>query len=1201
LDLLEALAINGIIFTQTVLDVIEDEMRSSNRRRLIRRIRALAADKRRESSIFPNEYFSATHYDKLKGQSTKLRRDMAIAKLAGWFVAHNLQAQAFTCPIIMITSIEEVSHYATSLGVRAMTMNEYMAEFRPKSDQILFDSISMVLEEKKKRELEPKNPITDKEAVDPFEKFAPFWSDEALDSGVKSGLLFRGKLQVNKGFANEATVKYKNARGEQETIIIPFQNLRNRAIHGDVVVVAPVDLRRVQATFSRYQNSEGPFGRVVGIETTNWRKYVCTLQLEDSTGSGSSGWLMAVPWDSRIPKIRIKSRQTAEIANSRILVQIDVWDIDSNFPQGHYVKNLGAIGLHETEMQVLLHEYDVDTAAFMPRVLAELPQHNPPSNPWVPNISDPKLGERRDITDWRIYSIDPPGCQDIDDALSYREVNGNIQIGVHIADVTAFVEEGSQLDLEAKARATSVYLTDRRIDMLPTVLSERLCSIRCHETRYAVSVIWEMDRHGKVLDTWFGRTMIKTIYEMCYSDAQDILDNKASAKAKFPDFEELRVELQGLQQVFHQLRNDRSARGALELEGIEVSFQLDGDKKPKKVQTKEALEVHALVAEFMIFANCTVAEFISKHLPESSMLRRHPLPSLSKFKDVMELAASRGIQMDFSSNLTLAQSLHQTSLLGDSMFTLTIRSLTTLALAEAEYISSGSFSSLEYYHYGLAADYYTHFTSPIRRYADVVVHRQLLAILSQQSKVKLTSTIASTSAPSDPKTLSDLVQASITSSGSSSSTLPKQMDSSSVVIIDSPSNHEVQMIADHLNYKNRQSKLVQRDSKELYQNMFFATRENVDAVEAAVVVAFKNTALMLYFPKYGYHAQFPLRPATAAQNSSEPTRFQLDAFPSQRSESADSVSLKSENPAMVTLEAISTSLNKSEMVLRLSSSISHMVRLFDCVTLQIGISESRYHMASIQWKNMRFQTQNYDFVMEALYPASDAVSAAKSAAPSVGPTMTAKSMIRRVLDSEQLARQKMLEQRQRLLPQALLQLWKTSFDGKDAFYRWLQLELSTKSPLSRTDPRRVLASYVLSRRGLQPNFYERSASSATNSPSSTGEAKDRRITRIRQPVCLFSRKPLGRRVFKEAEYKAALEAAWDDYGEEDYREEETAPHPASASIPGLSYGPSNSFGNTHVTTQSQAVRLGEAAAKAEREFKKAQAQVSKSKFASRHY
>lgn len=1236
LELFETLKVTGLIFTQTVMEAVDGEMRLSNRKAIIRRVRRLTEDGRRSSATFSNEFYEQTHYTGPPCQKASERRDFAVAKFAAWFTAHvdKFQSLPVMSPILFITDKPEVAEWAKKEGVKnVLTMKDYMIGFFGEAQYKYYETLKSIYEDAKERRLVPKiAPSVSSEERNPYVEYTDYLGEDVLDAGIKSGLFFRGKLQVSTHRSKEAIVKIHMPYGPV-TAIIPGECLRNRAFHGDRVVVVPVSAEDVHQMFPDYRNTAVHFARVVGVESVGRRKFVCTLK-EDATAISGS-YLVAVPWDRRIPTIKLKSRHYAEIVKVRMLVQVDEWDIDSRTPSGHYVSALGELGLHETEMQVLLHEAQVDTAPFAPAIIEALPKQ-----PWTPKINDPSLGPRRDLTQLRTYSIDPPGCQDIDDALSYRTLTDPqtgrkiIELGVHIADVAAFVPEGSKLDLEAQARGTSVYLPDRRIDMLPTLLSERLCSLRVGEPRYALSVLWHMDMEGNVLDTWYGRTLIKTIHEMCYADAQAIIDGgekESAMRAKFPkDYDLLRTELLGLRHIFHCLREIRQINGALELETVEVNFVLDAEsKRPQKVATKESLEVHALVAEFMIFANCAVAEFLATHLPDSAMLRRHPLPNEDNFGEVIELARSRGLEIDFSSNYALAQSLHRAESFGDRMFTYTLRNLTTLAMAEAEYMSAGSCAAEEFYHYGLAAEFYTHFTSPIRRYADLVVHRQLIAVLAQLERDQ----------------------------NAFQSRFSEQPQYGGIMMPGS----QVQSIADHLNFKNRQAKEVQRNSRGLYQNMYFATRQNQDATEVGVVVAIRTNGIMLYFPKYGYNCHLALKDSSnvllnssSSMSMQKPTHFAPDAFPEGRS-GENTMSNENQGGDESMLESFMRAADESEMILNTSSG-THVVRLFDRVSLKIGVTPNRYHMDKVELRSLRFETESYEKLDKWYNPpvalslssstgirppistdtetptvAEDSTSApyssvtaayvtpgnpelekeeeaAKTSAkmPTKAPkSLTPKDMIAQVHNAERKAKTKMAETMMSKLPSNIKEAAKSRVSP---LYRWCQFEFGQHQ--LRMDPLRALTAFVLSRRVLLPIASESSKIAKSSSPSvsstlsSPNTSNNSLLRKIRRPVCIHPRKTRasGKHTWKREEYDAYIEKmrAYHALGTGP-GEEEDEENSNSSPLPGVDFGPSASFGVTRVTAQSQQIKLTRAAAEAERKFRKEQAQVGKAKFASRHY
>eukprot|EP01130_Rhizamoeba_saxonica_P015586 TRINITY_DN7040_c0_g1_i6.p1 TRINITY_DN7040_c0_g1~~TRINITY_DN7040_c0_g1_i6.p1 ORF type:complete len:657 (-),score=159.72 TRINITY_DN7040_c0_g1_i6:617-2587(-) len=430
-------------------------------------------------------------------------------------------------------------------------------------------------------------------------------------------------------------------------------------------------------------------------------------------------------------------------------------------------------------------------------MLADLPD-NDVNNPWKCN--DSEIESRRDIRNWRVFSIDPPGCQDIDDALSIQELPGNrYRVGVHIADVTHFVKENSLLDVEARSRGTSVYLVDRRIDMLPTVLSERICSLRSGTDRYALSVIWELDENGKIMDTWFGRTVIRSSYELSYYQAHAILNDNPEQKEFFgDDYAPLKADLHNLFNLYTKIRKKRLSAGGLEFDGPEIKFELNEDGDPINFKVKKELEVMKLIAEFMIFANVSVAKKIYQHFPDSAILRRHPYPREDRFDDLKDAAYTKNIDIDVSSNLTLSKSIRMCKRNFAPNERKMLSQLATRAMQEAKYISSGMFETHEYYHYGLAVPYYTHFTSPIRRYADVIVHRQLLRAVENERDEVL-------------------------------------------------GVNKLEDITTHLNKRNRDAKMVQRDCVKLFQALLL---KNKTVISDAIVSKIRANGFLVKIPKY---------------------------------------------------------------------------------------------------------------------------------------------------------------------------------------------------------------------------------------------------------------------------------------------------------------------------------------------------------------
>ncbi|GAA5892399.1 hypothetical protein JCM6882_003660, partial [Rhodosporidiobolus microsporus] len=333
-------------------------------------------------------------------------------------------------------------------------------------------------------------------------------------------------------------------------------------------------------------------------------------------------------------------------------------------------------------------------------------------------------------------------CQDIDDALHAKRLpNGNIQAGVHIADVSHFVHPDNPMDAEAASRGTTVYLVDKRIDMLPHLLGTNLCSLRPYVERLAFSVIWELDDDANIVDVRFTKSVIASKEAFTYEAAQRRKDDLSLTD---PLTEGIRL----LNHIARQLKAKRMAAGALNLASPEVKIHLEqseqsgptgvdenGLKKKGEVgvEQKELFETNSLVEEFMLLANISVAERIYKQFPQTAVLRRHAPPPKTNFEVLQDvLQKRRGMTLDVSSSGALAASLDNCVDPSFPAFNTLVRIMATRCMLSAEYFCSGSLPASSFSHYGLASPIYTHFTSPIRRYADVLVHRQLAAAISGQ-------------------------------------------------------------------------------------------------------------------------------------------------------------------------------------------------------------------------------------------------------------------------------------------------------------------------------------------------------------------------------------------------------------------------------------------------------------------------------------
>lgn len=594
-----------------------------------------------------------------------------------------------------------------------------------------------------------------------------YLSERAAKSGVKAGRLFQGTYHPSTYNVTEATVTaaldIKNPSNRTQVLIVGREN-QNRSIDGDVVIIELLpksewqlpsnlvvdhddaeegrnDDSSDQDTDSKHAGkrvgieSKGseppvPSGRVVAIAQRNWRPYCGTVS-ESSFRGGETA--LFVPIDRSIPKVRIHSRRVSQLTGKRVLVIIDKWDRSSVHPNGHIIREIGSSEDKETETEVILIENGITTRKFSDAAMACLPDVS-----W--RVSEEHCKSRWDLRDWTICSVDPPGCTDIDDALHFRDMeNGEVEIGVHIADVTAFVAHDSPLDREAAERGCTVYLVDRRIEMLPALLSGNFCSLRGGEERLAFSALIRLNKKGDVTNVEFGRSVIKSSAALTYEQAQNRIDDaRKKMKRGVSIDDKVTKGLVGLAKMAKTLRARRMAAGALTLASPEVKFKIsEARDEITDVSMYELRETNRMVEEYMLLANIVVAEKMLKNFPHCSILRRHPKPSNEMFEPLVRAAKLAGYDIDVSNSKRLNNSLasvdRQAKAKGDDYLGTLLRIIATRSMTQAVYFSSGEVSDPEYLHYGLAAPVYTHFTSPIRRYADVLVHRLLSACLGYAS------------------------------------------------------------------------------------------------------------------------------------------------------------------------------------------------------------------------------------------------------------------------------------------------------------------------------------------------------------------------------------------------------------------------------------------------------------------------------------
>ena len=841
---------------------------------------------------------------------------------------------------------------------------------------------------------------------------------------IKGGKYVSGTLQVKTRKTWQAYVKVSSGAdagpaslGGQD-VFIPSRELQGRALHGDVVAVQllakadwEVDASDVysdgDASHGKSVAGAVPTGRVVAVLRRNPRQFIATILESSDTYEGHAGasHVLAVPLNPRLPKVRIRTSQRQALTGHRIVVAIDGWEDDSTYPEGHYISDLGPCGQLDTELRALMIEEDmvthllqhsqdgidevqdwvvadsndgseasVDAAKDAPET-----RNSMDSGFTAHDVPERKLFEASDRMELRtvepcqhgsspffVFSVDPNGCTDIDDAMSIRQIidaqgNKTYELGVHIADVSSVIRRDSQLDLEARRRATTLYFPDRRLDMIPSVLSADICSLLPKRDRCAVTVFFELDNNFDVVRTrkkasdaddegkhilrervWQGRTAIRSEFALTYSQAhrllrggpadpdptqipQSALEYK-SAGTPVPreDEERVRNALRWLTKVAERRCKVRESHGALQLASNQLEFELENDNKnaPRSpnadlaasgtdelmatvdaVHSHEHLPIMDVVAELMIMANSAVAERIYSAFPGQAILRCHNPPPLEQLVE-LEAAADALIQrlppksvsadqiqrLKFStgSNRELQQFLETV----DEVFsprrtdsidvTVGRRFLHVLAvscMSEAKYVCAGATEyglnqqresvwvngetndssasaassvnwqrngagNFRFGHYGLAVEFYTHFTSPIRRYADVLVHRCLIegGVMGGAAGYVAPSVAAALARPAAVTTGSDGGGARLDPDAVKAAALYVGVES--IPPFGTEAMHDM---CAHLNSQTRTAKSLNRSVNELFLSLLCARRP---LFGRAIVSGLRQNGLVVYVPEY---------------------------------------------------------------------------------------------------------------------------------------------------------------------------------------------------------------------------------------------------------------------------------------------------------------------------------------------------------------
>lgn len=632
--------------------------------------------------------------------------------------------------------------------------------------------------------------------------FESYMTSEEVSQGLKRGELIQGQLRINPKKYQEAFIPSPN---DKRDIFLDGIVSRNRALNGDVVVVQVLPPEQWKVVRSdtecegasesetkrehvvqkklertprpdvivedRYNDRDELVSKVQNIALSDKGRPLEDTSIPRSVGEilqktakvvyivekkhsrAATGFLkflpdkpfaMFAPVDHRVPRINVPladcpldfSSRPGDYISTLFICRITNWSTDSNFAEGRLAKTLGQAGEIEPETEGILTEYDVDFSEFSDEVLDCLPKNLP----WT--IPPEEMKKRRDLRKECIFTIDPATARDLDDALSCKQLpDGNFELGVHIADVSYFVEEDNSLDSIASRRATSVYMVQKVIPMLPRLLCEELCSLNPLTDRLTFSVIWKITPEGKILSEWFGRSVICSCVKLSYDHAQSMIEapDKMFSAEELPPvdpthpIDEIHQAVLNLHSIAKNLRAQRFSGGALRLDQLKLSFTLDKETMmPQGCYVYQYRDSNKLVEEFMLLANIATANHIYRKFPGLALLRRHPPPKAKMVDELQELCDQLGIDIDLSSAGALHKSLNTT--LGDDEYTSARKEVLTHMCSRpmqmALYFCTGVVKEEQQFkHYALNVPLYTHFTSPIRRYADIIVHRLLASSL----------------------------------------------------------------------------------------------------------------------------------------------------------------------------------------------------------------------------------------------------------------------------------------------------------------------------------------------------------------------------------------------------------------------------------------------------------------------------------------
>lgn len=567
------------------------------------------------------------------------------------------------------------------------------------------------------------NPRSPNKSVSTCEQTYPdFWTPQQVDKGLQDKTLISGTFRINKNNYRTAYVTHPDGGVD---VTIEGMLARNRALESDVVVVRIL------------QDTPGVrTGEVVYIKSAEHSR-TCVGSVQNFNKNHK--YLLFIPRDSRFPRMRVykmdwpSSLQNAdekEVLNVLYYAKLESWT-NTKYGVGCITKEVGKNGDVEVETKAILLENDLDVTPYG----VEMDKFYP-SVPF--KIPQTEISKRVDYRDKCVFTIDPLTAKDLDDALSCEELdNGNVKIGVHISDVSYFLKPDNDLDKAAAFKATSIYMVESVYHMLPKNLC-MMCSLLPGLDRLSFSVFWEMTRQGDVISSEFRKTVINSCTQLAYEHAQEMLeacDDQELDCTKFPailhDYKlsYLTHLVKILQSIALQLRQKRFHNGALRIDQPKLSFKLNPQTSlPESFTIQQLQDSNKLIEEFMLLANITVAQHLYQNLPQTAFLRAHLEPQPRMLKDLQDFLKSVGVTLNIESSKSIQQSLLSIEQKLDQEVVqgvmLVVNNLCSKAMTRAHYFCVGKIvDEEELRHYALSVDRYTHFTSPIRRYADIVVHR----------------------------------------------------------------------------------------------------------------------------------------------------------------------------------------------------------------------------------------------------------------------------------------------------------------------------------------------------------------------------------------------------------------------------------------------------------------------------------------------